>query len=38
MSGLDLERTVLAGGPLRLMQAAFDVRFFPFSLSVEGRS
>jgi hypothetical protein len=29
MSGLDLERIVLAGGPLGLMQAAFDVRFFP---------
>lgn len=26
MSGLDLERLVLSGGPLGLMQAAFDVR------------
>lgn len=26
MSGLDLERIVLSGGPLGLMQAAFDVR------------
>lgn len=25
MSGLDLERLVLSGGPLGLMQAAFDV-------------
>lgn len=25
MSGLDLERIVLSGGPLGLMQAAFDV-------------
>ena len=25
MSGLDLERLVLSGGPLGLMQAAFDI-------------
>lgn len=25
MSGLDLERLVLSGGPLGLMQAAYDV-------------
>lgn len=28
MSGLDLERLVLSGGPLGLMQAAFDVSHF----------
>ena len=27
MSGLDLERLVLSGGPLGLMQAAFDVEY-----------
>jgi isovaleryl-CoA dehydrogenase len=35
MSGLDLERIVLAGGPLGLMQAAFDVRSPPPFLDVE---
>ena len=29
MSGLDLERLVLCGGPLGLMQAAFDVNEGP---------
>jgi isovaleryl-CoA dehydrogenase len=28
MSGLDLERLVLSGGPLGLMQAAFDVEYW----------
>lgn len=30
MSGLDLERLVLSGGPLGLMQRAFDVSFLDF--------
>lgn len=36
MSGLDLERLVLAGGPLGLMQAAFDVLLFSFLSSIVG--
>lgn len=32
MSGLDLERCVLAGGPLGIMQAALDVYFFLFPI------
>jgi hypothetical protein len=36
MSGLDLERLVLSGGPLGLMQSAFDVRFLlPLSDVIE---
>jgi isovaleryl-CoA dehydrogenase len=31
MSGLDLERLVLSGGPLGLMQAAMDVGFVSLS-------
>ena len=34
MSGLDLERIVLSGGPLGLMQAAFDVRPLPLPQTV----